>query len=92
MTKGTLKHAEEEIALEHFFKFINGGNTVGGLLISLLLKATDSYCHFLSWLERENGEPGQSPQKVFETKPFHVREAPFLKREGIAKRTLLFFC
>ena len=29
-------------------KFKNGGNPMGGLLISLLLKANDSYCYLLS--------------------------------------------
>ena len=77
MIKGILKHAEEEIALEHFFKFINGGNTEGGLLISLLLKAMDSYCHFLSWLERENGEPGQSPQKFLKPSLSMLGKHPF---------------
>ena len=43
MTKGTLKLVkEEEMAFKHFFKFVSGGNTVGDLLKSLLLKANDS--------------------------------------------------
>ena len=32
---------------------------------------------------------GQSAQKIYGTIPFHVRETPFLKREGTAKRALL---
>ena len=39
MTKGTVKLVEEEVA---FFRLVGKGNTVGCLLISLLLKATDS--------------------------------------------------
>ena len=47
-TKSTLKLVEEEVAFEHFFGFVTGGNTAGDLVISLLLKANVSYCHFLS--------------------------------------------
>ena len=47
------------------FGFVGEGNTVEGLPLSLLLKAADSYCHFLSKLERENGEPrAKLPENV----------------------------
>ena len=62
-TKGTLKHVKDEIP--SYFRFVSGGNTVGCLLISLLLEVTDSYSHFLSWRERENGEPGAKPPENF---------------------------
>ena len=31
------------------FRFLSGGNTAGGLLISFAVKGGNSYCYFLSW-------------------------------------------
>ena len=66
----TLNLVEEEMAFEYFFRFVSGGNTVGGLLMSLLLKGNDSYCHFLSRQEKKNRELGVKPPKIVSIKPF----------------------
>ena len=56
MTKGTLKHVDEEMTFEYFLRFVSRGNTVGGLLI---------------FGKREAGSRGggEAPEN-FETKPF----------------------
>ena len=75
------------------FRFVTGGNTVGDLLISLLLKGNDSYCHFSSRQEKEKGEPGATPpENFFRPSLFHVRKTPFLKREGTTKRSFHSYC
>ena len=55
MTKGTLKHVDEEMAFEYFFRFVSRGNTVGGLLI---------------FGKREAGSRGGEVPEDFETKTF----------------------
>ena len=74
------------MAFENSFRSVIERNIVGGLPISLLLKANDSYCHLLSRQERENGEPGEAPRKFLRPSLFHVRETPSLKIEGTLKQ------
>ena len=49
LIKGTLKLYKDDTVVKCCFTDSYGGNTVGGLLILLLLKVNDSYCYMLSW-------------------------------------------
>ena len=50
-----------------FCIFINGGNSVGSLLVRLLLRSNDTHCNLFSQERRENGDPR-----------LNLRKTPFL--------------
>ena len=71
-----------------FFRFINGGNTVGDLLKSLLLKPNDSYCFSNQSRERDRGM-GESPQKFLNPHLFRSKETPYLIKRALQKVTFI---
>ena len=87
----TLKLVEEEMAFEYFFGFVSGGNAVGSLLISLLLREMILIAVSYHGRKGSRGSRGEAPRKFFRPSLFHVKKTPFLKREGTEK-ALSFLC